>query len=140
MLCNFLLYIFVCGSCFGIVEFCVIFPLCGTRSVIVLYFSVCRMCSEIVYVCVIFFHVWNALCYCVIIFCVCNALWYCVIFFFVCNLLWNCGISCYIFGVCYVLWYCVLACYLFSRVERAGVLWNFILYYSACGTRSVTKA
>ena len=61
---------------------------------------------------------------------------FCVIFFCVWNVLWYHGISCYIF-LCVeralVLWNFVLY---FLRVERALVLWNFVLYFSVGGTRS----
>ena len=32
--------------------------------------------------------------------------------------------------------YCGILCYIFPRVERALVLWNFVLNFSVCGTRS----
>ena len=59
-----------------------------------------------------------------------------VIFYRVWNALWCCGISCYIFPCverALVLWNFVLY---FPRVERALVLWNFMLHFSACVMRS----
>ena len=34
------------------------------------------------------------------------------------------------------LWYCAMLCYIFLVLERSLVLWNFVLYFSAFGTRS----
>ena len=34
------------------------------------------------------------------------------------------------------LWYCGILCYIFLRVEHALVVWNFVLYFSECGTCS----
>ena len=36
------------------------------------------------------------------------------------------------FSVWNALWYCVISCYIFLRVERALVLWNLVLCFSAC--------
>ena len=52
-------------------------------------------------------------------------------------LLWNLwNFVVYIFCVWSALWYCEILCYIFLRLERALVLCNFVLYFSACGTRS----
>ena len=55
-----------------------------------------------------------------------------VIYFYVRNVIWYCGILCYIL-LCVeralVLWNFVLY---FLRVERALVLWNFVFCFSAC--------
>ena len=61
---------------------------------------------------------------------------FCVIFLCVWNVLWYCGISCYIFPHverALVLWNFVLY---FPHVERSLVLWDFVLYFPVCGTSS----
>ena len=105
------LYFSVCGTRSGIVKIlCYIFPHVECALVLwnfVLYFSTCGTRSDIVEFFVIFFCVWNAL-------------WYCVIFYCVFNMLSYCGVLRYIF----------------LRVERALVLWSFVLYVSMYGMRS----
>ena len=46
--------------------------------------------------------------------------------------LWYCEILCYIFPC---LERALVLCYIFPHVENALVLWNFLLYFSTCGTR-----
>ena len=78
------------------------FYACGTRSGIVDFFA-CGACSGIVaFFCYIFSACGTR----------CGIIKFRVIYFRVCN----------------TIWYCRILCYIVLRVERAVVLWNFLLY------------
>ena len=103
----------------------------------------CYIFPRVKILCYIFFCLKRALVFCIIFFCVWNALWYFVLYFYVCGT--RSGILCYIFPhVERALVFCVIY---FPRVERAlifcviffrvwNALWYFVLYFSACGTRT----
>ena len=42
----------------------------------------------------------------------------------------------YVLFMLYACWFCFCLCHIFLRVERALVLWNFLLYFPARGTLS----
>ena len=51
------------------------------------------------------------------------------------NVLYACCIFHDVFLCCIkfsLLWYCGILCYIFPHVEGALVLWNFVLYFTAC--------
>ena len=116
-LCYFVLYFCACGTFSGI--FCYISPRVEYALVFCVLLSACETLSGILSL--IFQRVEFALVFCVNCFCMWNMLWYFVGMFFC---VWN------------ALWYCAMLCYIFLGLERSLVLWNFVLYISAFGTRS----
>ena len=136
VLWNLMLYLSVSRTHSGILNFFVTLSVCGT-------------CYSLVELCVIFFCVWNALWYWVIscyIFSLWNMLWYCRIMcyiFHMWNALWCCGIPCYIIlrlehtlVLCnFLLYYSACGTHsgivefsviYFLRVKVALVLYNFM--------------
>ena len=59
-----------------------------------------------------------------------------VLYFCVRNALWFVEFSVIFFGVWNKFWYCGMLCYIFLSVEHTLVLWIFVLYLCAFGTRS----
>ena len=124
-----MLYFSASETCSGIFLF-YIFHVCNLLWYLVLYFSACETCSGIL--CYIFLCVERALVFCVIFFCVWNTLCYFVLYIFL-----------LLSSFCVIFYLpCFNLLFLFRLLETIFdlctlVLWNLVLYCSACRTRSV---